>query len=156
MNEYSLAKVQIKNMSRPACRAVLSKAVVTRDTVPGLDAWGELSVRQYLAIYLVWYEVLPSRQLFSIDIPRASPSVTTASLSIAFQAIPHNVTVFFSFGSERKRIRSFRLVQPYRLVFNCFAILEKVYFLFIALKRMETFARRWCQTYGLGDKSLLL
>ena len=31
------------------------------------------------------------------------------------------------------------LRSDWRLVFNCFAILEKVYFLFIALKRMETF-----------------
>ena len=38
---------------RIAWKAILSEAVVTRDTVPGLDAWGELSVRQYLAIYLV-------------------------------------------------------------------------------------------------------
>ena len=52
---------------------------------------GELSERQYLAICVVWYEVLPYRQLFSFDIPRASPSVTTASLSIAFQAIPLHV-----------------------------------------------------------------
>ena len=36
-------------------------------------------------------EVLPSRQAFSTDIPRASPPVTTASLSIAFQAIPLHV-----------------------------------------------------------------
>ena len=56
---------------------------------------GELSVRQYLDICVVWrilwYEVLPYRQLFSFDIPRASPSVTTASLSIALQAIPPHV-----------------------------------------------------------------
>ena len=29
--------------------------------------------------------------------------------------------MFFAFGSDRKRIRTLRLVQPYRLVFNCFA-----------------------------------
>ena len=73
---------------RSACKAVLSEAFVTRDKVPGLGGWGELSERQYLAICVVWYEVLPYRQLFSTVIPRASPSVTTASLSIAFQAIP--------------------------------------------------------------------
>ena len=88
---------------RSACKAVLSEAFVTRDKVPGLGGWGELSVRQYLAVCVVWYEVLPYRQLFSFDIPRASPSVTTAlppygqwvqgqiSLSIAFQAIPPHV-----------------------------------------------------------------
>ena len=31
-----------------------------------------------------------------------------------------------------------------------------VYFLFIALKRMETFGRRWCQDFVFGVKSLLL
>ena len=36
--------------------------------------------------------------------------------------------MFFAFGSDRKRIRTLRLVQPYRLVFNCFVKLEKVYF----------------------------
>ena len=61
------------------------------------------------------------------------------------------VPVFFAFGSDRKRIRTLRLVQPYRLVFNCFARLEKVYFLFIALKRMYAFCKKvlsgfrfWC------------
>ena len=38
---------------RSACKAVLSEASVTRDKVPGLGAWGELSVRQYLAICAV-------------------------------------------------------------------------------------------------------
>ena len=33
---------------------------------------------------------------------------------------------------------------------------QKVYFLFIALKRIETFERRWCQTYGLGVKNSFL
>ena len=73
-------------MSRSACRAVLSKAVVTRDTVPGLGSWGELSERQYLAIYLVWYEVLPYRQPHHHLYPRATPPVKTASLSTALQA----------------------------------------------------------------------
>ena len=46
------------------------------------------------------------------------------------------------------------------------AILEKVYFLFIALKSMAAVAslrsatvgseRRWCQTYGLGVKNSFL
>ena len=54
INIISVAYWKImENMLRSACKAVLSEAVVTRDTVPGLDAWGELSVRQYLAIYLV-------------------------------------------------------------------------------------------------------
>ena len=35
---------------RSACKAVLSEASVTRDKVPGVGAWGKLSVRQYLAI----------------------------------------------------------------------------------------------------------
>ena len=35
-------------------------------------------------------------------------------------------------------------------------VVEKVYFLFIALKRMETFVRRCCQDFGFGVKSLLL
>ena len=57
-------------------------------------------------------------------------------------------------------------VSGWRLVLNCFAKLEMVYFLFIALKRMETIAslrsatvgteRRWCQTYGLGVKNSFL
>ena len=34
---------------RPACKAVLSAAFVTRDTVPGLGVPERLSVRQYLA-----------------------------------------------------------------------------------------------------------
>ena len=40
-------------------------------------------------------EVLPSRQAFSTDIPRASPPVTTASLSTALQA-GHNMFLFFN------------------------------------------------------------
>ena len=58
------------------------------------------------------------------------------------------------------------LRAAWRLVFNCFARLEKVYFLFIALKRMAAVAslrsatvgseRRWCQTYGLGVKNSFL
>ena len=28
--------------------------------------------------------------------------------------------------------------------------------MFIAVKRMETFGRRWCQTYGSGVKNLFL
>ena len=45
-------------------------------------------------------------------------------------------------------------------------VVEKVYFLFIALKRMAAVAslrsatvgseRRWCQTYGLGVKNSFL
>ena len=38
---------------RSACKAVLSEASVTRDKVPGLGVWGELSERQYLAICVV-------------------------------------------------------------------------------------------------------
>ena len=38
---------------RSACKAVLSEASVTRDKVPGLGGWGELSERQYLAICVV-------------------------------------------------------------------------------------------------------
>ena len=37
-------------MPRPACKAVLSAAVVTRDTVPGLKQYGKLSGRQYLVM----------------------------------------------------------------------------------------------------------
>ena len=33
-----------------ACKAILSAAVVTRDTVPGLKQYGKLSVRQYLVM----------------------------------------------------------------------------------------------------------
>ena len=110
---------------RSACKAVLSEAVVTRDKVPGLGGWGELSERQYLAICVVWYEVLPYRQLFSIDIPRASPSVKTAlppygqwvqgqiSLSIALQA---DRNIFF-------------------IILFCYR--ESVYILFIALRLMR-------------------
>ena len=36
------------------------------------------------------------------------------------------------------------------------ALQAGLYFLFIALKRMETFGRRWCQNYGLGVKNLFL
>ena len=135
LSEIILLSLKNKNMLWPAWRAVLSEAVVTRDTVPGLDAWGELSVRQYLAIYLVWYEVLPSRQLFSIDIPRASPSVTTAlppygqwvqgqiSLSIAIiRTLPiicgaHQFHSFLSAVCGKKGQVS-RLIVTYSLLFS--------------------------------------
>ena len=72
-------------------------------------------------------EVLPSRQLISIDFPRALPSVTTASLSKAFQALstpPDSDTkVFINY-----------MWKNYSHLFD-----ENVYFLFIALKRMGTF-----------------
>ena len=38
---------------RSACKAVLSEASVTRDKVPGVGVWGELSERQYLVICVV-------------------------------------------------------------------------------------------------------
>ena len=53
---------------------------------PGTQMAGQLSGRQYLVISLLGGEVLPSRQLFYIDMPRTKSSVTTALLSTAFQA----------------------------------------------------------------------
>ena len=46
------------------------------------------------------------------------------------------------------------LRSAWSVVFNCFEKLEKVYFLFIALKRMETFGRRCCHAFAFGVKSL--
>ena len=55
---------------------------------PGSYMTGQLSGRQYLVNERsrTYSKVLPSRQLHCSDLPRASPPVTTASLSTAFQA----------------------------------------------------------------------
>ena len=50
-----------------------------------------LSLIRGTAITSRWSVTVGSRQLFITVIPRALPSVTTASLSIAFQAIPLHV-----------------------------------------------------------------
>ena len=76
-------------MRTKAWKALLSEAVVTRDTVPGryrLISCLEDSTSLHIRATSISVKVLPSRQLFCIDIPRTSSPVTTASLSTALQA----------------------------------------------------------------------
>ena len=72
-----------------ACKAILSEAVVTRDIVPGPQAAGRLSVRQYLVM----------------------------SQLMARYCLTGSRTAILPRGL-RPRLRTLRLVQPYRLVFN--------------------------------------
>ena len=76
--------------------------------------------------------------------------------------------MFFAFGSDRKRIRTHylptvsvskdksRLVQPYRLVFNCFEILEKVYFHVYRLEEDGDLWKKVVSGFRFSVKSLLL
>ena len=72
-----------------ACKAVLSEAVVARDIVTGY-IHGDGTVCKTVPCLCrnagIQRLVLPYMQAFGTDQPRASPPVTTASLSTAFQA----------------------------------------------------------------------
>ena len=83
INVVTVVSVVVK---KPAWKAVLSEAVVTRDKVPGryrLISCLEDSTSLHIRATSISVKVLPSRQLFCIDIPRTSSPVTTASLSTA-------------------------------------------------------------------------
>ena len=77
-----------------------------------------LSLIRGTAITSRWSVTVGSRQLFSIDIPRASPSVTTASLSIAITSLrsvgPRDKSPGWSVGPRT----SLRLVVAYSLLFS--------------------------------------
>ena len=80
-----------------ACKAKLSEAFVARDTVPGYMVIGRLSGRQYLVM----------------------------SQLMARYCLTGSRTAILPRGL-RPRLRTLRLVQPYRLVFNYMRILSKI------------------------------
>ena len=114
-------------MLRSACKAILSKAVLTGGEALGMSA----------------------------PIGCLEPTVTDQREETMKLMSTADNRQCANNGSTSPLVKNM-LRSDWRLVFNCFEKPEKVYFLFIALKRMETFERRWCQTYGLGVKSLLL
>ena len=75
-------------MSRPACKAVLSEAFVTGGEALGDKYGGAAACKAVPRHQLRHNKVLSFRQLLCCLRPGTVSRVTTASLSIALQAIP--------------------------------------------------------------------
>ena len=85
-------------MSRPACKAVLSEAVVTEGEALGEKYGGASACKAVPRRQLRHNKVLSFRQLLYFLRPGTMSRVTTASLSIALQAIPPHVSDYGCFA----------------------------------------------------------